>query len=163
MNSRNLAMLIAIGVILLIGGTEKPLRAEEGHGEAVEADASGLRLSRYGNWIFRSCLRDESDDATTLGLELESKLSLKSLEIKNISYFEVAQYDRGVPGQPAGNPDRGYRGCGEEGVEQARCGQSRRQGRAEKAAESQACDLPQTAKERIAVIGQDKTNERSRN
>ncbi|MGB5549367.1 MAG: hypothetical protein WBO74_02635, partial [Thermoanaerobaculia bacterium] len=95
MNSRNLAMLIAIGVILLIGGTEKPLRAEEGHGEAVEADASGLRLSRYANWIFRSFLQDESDDATTLGLEFESKLSLKSLEIKNISYFEVAEYSRG--------------------------------------------------------------------
>ena len=107
MNSRSLVVLIAIGVILLIGGTEKPLRAEEGHGEAVEADASGLRLSRYANWIFRSFLQDESDDATTLGLEFESKLSLKSLEIKNISYFEVAEYSRGIPGQPAGNPDPG--------------------------------------------------------
>jgi hypothetical protein len=33
----------------------------------------------------------------------------------------------------------------------------------EKAAKRQACDLPQTEEEGIAAIGQDKTNERSRN
>jgi hypothetical protein len=130
MYSRSLAVLVAIAVLLLMGGTEKPLRAEEEHGESSGTDVSGLRLSRCANRILRSCLRDDDDDATTLGLEFESKLGLKRIEIKNISYFEVAQCDRGVPGQAAGNPDRGYRGCGEEGVEQARCGQSRRQGRA---------------------------------
>jgi len=107
MHSRKLVVLIGIGFTLMMGVTEKPLRAEEGHGEAADTEASGLRLNRYANWIFRSFLRDESDDATTLGMEFETKLSLKSLEIKNISYFEVAEYGRGVPGQPAGNPDPG--------------------------------------------------------
>jgi hypothetical protein len=100
-------VLIAIAVVLLTVGAERPLLAQEEHGEAVDTDARGLRLNRYANWIFRSLLRDESDDATTLGMEFESKLSLKSHEIKNISYFEVAEYSRGVPGQPAGNPDPG--------------------------------------------------------
>lgn len=107
MNSRNLVVLIAIAVVLPIVGAEKPLEAQEEHGEAIDTDVRGLRLNRYANWIFRSFLQDESDDATTLGMEFESKLNLKSLEIKNISYFEVAEYGRGVPGQPAGNPDPG--------------------------------------------------------
>ena len=107
MNSRSRVVLIAIAFVLLLVGAEKPLLAQEEHGEAVDAEARGLRLSRYANWIFRSFLQDESDDATIWGLEFESKLSLKSLEVKNITYFEVAEYDRGVPGQPPGNPEPG--------------------------------------------------------
>ena len=85
-----------------------PLRAEEGHDPSTPASSSGgLHLARYANWIFRSLLRDESDDATVWGLEFESRFGLGSYEVKNISYFEVAEYDRGVPGQPPGNPDPG--------------------------------------------------------
>ena len=40
-------------------------------------------------------------------MELESRLSLGGHDIKNISYFELNQYERGVPGQPPGNPRPG--------------------------------------------------------
>ena len=39
--------------------------------------------------VHRSFLRDEGDEADTLGLEFESYLTLGSLEMKNIAYFEV--------------------------------------------------------------------------
>ena len=106
-------LVVLLGVMLwlslaLPARSNEPPPSERSDGSEHVSDlgesSSGLRLSRYANWIFRSLLRDESDDATTLGLEFESKLSLSKLEVKNISYFEVAQYDRGVPGQPVGNP-----------------------------------------------------------
>jgi len=97
-------IVVGFGLALLVGGTDDLLWAEEGHREGDASSPSGVHLSRYANWLFRSFLQDETDDATTLGLEFETKLSLEKLEIKNISYFELAQYDRGVPGQPPGNP-----------------------------------------------------------
>jgi hypothetical protein len=81
---------------------------EEAKGHEVESH-SELRLSRQVSWMFRSFLRDQTDDATTLRLEFESYSGLGAHEIKNISYFEVAKYDRGVPGQPPGNPEPGIR------------------------------------------------------
>jgi len=49
MNSRSLVVLIAIAVVLLIVVAEKPLLAQEEHGEARDTDARGLRLNRYAN------------------------------------------------------------------------------------------------------------------
>ena len=54
--------------------------------------------------LFRSFLQDETDDANTLGLELESYFTFGSLQIKNIAYLEVADHPRPIPGQPQGNP-----------------------------------------------------------
>lgn len=88
---------------------EKALQAEEESVESSGTDVSGLQLSRYANWIFRSFLRDDSEHPTILGLEFESKLGLKKPQIKNISYIQVAQYDRGVPGQPAPSRCRSVR------------------------------------------------------
>lgn len=78
---------------------------EMGETESHEVEShSGLRLGRQASWLFRSFLKDEWDDSDTLGLEFESYFGVGSYEVKNISYFEVASYDRGVPGQPGGNP-----------------------------------------------------------
>lgn len=58
----------------------------------------------WGNWIFRSYLQDETNDATSLGIELTSSFYIGNIEMKNISYFEVNSYPRAIPGQPIGNP-----------------------------------------------------------
>jgi hypothetical protein len=86
-------------------GSEEEEHAALEHEE--ETHSSGLRLGRQASWIFRSFLRDETDDATTLGLEFESYIGAGKYEIKNISYFEVAEYPRAIPGQPPGNESPG--------------------------------------------------------
>lgn len=77
------------------------------HADEGSDQNRGFRLGRQASWIFASFLQDESDDNLTLGLEFESYFGLGSYEVKNITYFEVAQYARGVPGQPPGNPEPG--------------------------------------------------------
>ena len=78
--------------------------AQDEHSEDEEQSFIEYRLASWGNWIFRSFLQDESGDATTWGLEFASYLGVGSFEIKNILYFEVAEYPRSIPGQPLGNP-----------------------------------------------------------
>jgi len=78
--------------------------AQDEHSEDEEQSFIEYRLASWGNWIFRSFLQDETDDATTWGLEFASYLGVGSFEIKNILYFEVAEYPRSIPGQPIGNP-----------------------------------------------------------
>ena len=63
-----------------------------------------FRLGSQRTWAFISFLNDPGDDASTLGLEFESYLNIGKYNIKNISYFEVNQYPRSIPGQPNGNP-----------------------------------------------------------
>ncbi|MCL7978799.1 MAG: hypothetical protein M8865_02785 [marine benthic group bacterium] len=77
----------------------------EAHGE--EAPWSGFRVGSNRNWIFRSFMVDEGDDATVLGVELESYIGVGGYQVKNIAYLEVADYPRAVPGQPPGNPEPG--------------------------------------------------------
>jgi hypothetical protein len=79
--------------------------SQEAHTEDHEAGPTDLRVSRWANWLFRSFLQDETDDNDTYGIELETRLTTSRYEVKNISYFEVNQYERGVPGQPPGNPE----------------------------------------------------------
>ena len=62
----------------------------------------GFRIAALRNWFFFSFL-PEGDEAKTLGLETESYFSLGNYEIKNISYLEVADFPRSIPGQPPGN------------------------------------------------------------
>ena len=81
--------------------------AQEAESEERESDSTGFRLGSQRTWLFRSFLQDKGDDADILGLEFESYLSLGNYEIKNISYFEVADYPRAVPGHPVGNPEPG--------------------------------------------------------
>ncbi len=80
--------------------------AQEAESEE-HGSGSGLRVDSQRTWLFTSFLADDGDDADTLGLELESYLGIGSLEVKNISYFEVNAYPRAIPGQPPGNPRPG--------------------------------------------------------
>ncbi|MFC2085986.1 hypothetical protein ACFLRO_02100 [Bacteroidota bacterium] len=77
--------------------------AQDAHEEESVEGSSVFRVGRWANWLFRSYLQDETDDASTLGIELESYIGLGGYEAKNISYFEVNQYPRAIPGQPPGN------------------------------------------------------------
>jgi len=95
---------------LVLTGAQAPAVAEEPatdetHAEEHAPAESGFRVNRWANWLFRSYLQDETDDNETWGIELESQLTLGGYQVKNISYFEVDQYDRAVPGQPPGNPE----------------------------------------------------------
>ena len=101
------AWTMALAILLL---SAAPARSEETeshetHAEEHDADAPFFRLTRFANWPFLSFLEDETDDNETWGLEFESQLNLGSYQVKNITYFEVNQYERGVPGQPPGNPE----------------------------------------------------------
>lgn len=63
-------------------------------------------LGSQRSWLFVSMLPGE-DDAETLGLEFESYFDLGPFRVKNISYFELNNYPRPIPGQPPGNPSPG--------------------------------------------------------
>jgi hypothetical protein len=124
-------------------GVHAPARAQEthspealpdqSHSEEHDASPTGLRVTRWANWLFRSFLQDETDDNDTHGIELESRLTTSRYEIKNISYFEINQYERGVPGQPPGNPEPAIQaadGIGDLAEEEAlRCAPSGRPAR----------------------------------
>lgn len=85
--------------------------SSQAHGSETDAEHAEQEhefgLGRQASWLFRSFLQDETDDNTVLGLEFESTFGLGSYKVKNISYFELAEYARGVPGQPPGNPEAG--------------------------------------------------------
>lgn len=54
-------------------------------------------------WLYRSFL-PKSDDSDILGIETNSAWGWGKLDFANISYLEVVDYPRAVPGMPAGNP-----------------------------------------------------------
>ena len=94
-------------LLIIIIAFPKDLIAQDEHKEQEGQSFIEYRFASWGNWIFRSFLKDETDDATTWGLELTSYLGVGSFEIKNIAYFEVNDFPRSIPGQPPGNPDPG--------------------------------------------------------
>ncbi|WP_282123571.1 hypothetical protein [Algibacter mikhailovii] len=75
--------------------------------DAHESNQPIYKLDSQRAWPFFSFLNDPGDDASTLGLEFESTLKVGKYNVKNISYFEVNQYPRPIPGQPVGNPIEG--------------------------------------------------------
>ena len=111
MKSAIAALLLATLSVLpaLPAWSDEPTSSDGSHASEDTTDHAepnrGFRLGRQASWIFGSFLEDESDDNLTLGLEFESTFGLGGYEVKNISYFEVAHYARGVPGQPAGAPE----------------------------------------------------------
>ena len=54
-------------------------------------------------WLYRNFLPN-SDDSSVLGIEMNSAWGWGKLDFSNISYLEVVDYPRAVPGMPAGNP-----------------------------------------------------------
>ena len=100
---RTVPVLLLVKVAL--AGTPAGAMAQDAGDEEHEQAPSVFQVNRWANWLFASFLQDETDDNQSWGVELESQLNLGSYQVKNISYFEVNQYERAVPGQPPGNPD----------------------------------------------------------
>ena len=104
----NLIVLLVLTLFLQNGiFAQVETDTDEGHltEEESEGDEPFYRLGSQRTWPFFSYLRDPGDDASTLGIEFESYLNIGQYEVKNISYFEVNQYPRVIPGQPNGNPE----------------------------------------------------------
>ena len=97
---------LALALILLFWFPQNSWAQEDQDHFIQEADQPFARyhFQAWGNWLFFSFLQDEKDDASTWGIELTSTLDIGKLSIKNIAYFELNQYPRTIPGQPAGNP-----------------------------------------------------------
>lgn len=92
----------AVMLLLLILAAPLALADEETHEGGHAASHEGFKLNAFRNWFFFSFL-PENDEAKTLGLESESTFSLGNYNVKNISYLEVDDYPRSIPGQPPGN------------------------------------------------------------
>ena len=101
------ARRILIGMLLLWMGVPTGLLGQDAEPKNHTSEPSVFRVGGLRIWVFRSFMRDEGDDATVLGIELENYLRLGSYQIKNISYFEVDDFPRAVPGQPPGNSTPG--------------------------------------------------------
>lgn len=100
--------LFALGLLFQTGFyAQVESDAEKDHTSESIAESTDpfYRLGSQRTWPFFSFLNDPGDDASTLGIEFESYLNLGKYEVKNISYFELNQYPRVIPGQPNGNPD----------------------------------------------------------
>jgi hypothetical protein len=54
-------------------------------------------------WGYRNL--HKGSDATILGIEVNSAWAWGCLDFTNISYIELAEYPRAVPGKPYGNPN----------------------------------------------------------
>jgi hypothetical protein len=97
-----------------------PIMAQEEEHEKdgvhQESNQPFYRLGSQRTWPFLSFLQDEGDDAKTLGIEFESYLNIGSYNVKNISYFEVNEYPRAIPGQPNGNPTEPDQVFGANGI-----------------------------------------------
>jgi hypothetical protein len=94
--------------LILLGFTTSVVHAMENSPSdtSLGTENDGFRVAALRNWFFFSFL-PEGDVAETLGLETESYFSLGNYDIKNISYLEIADYPRPIPGQPPGNVSPG--------------------------------------------------------
>lgn len=97
------ALIAALTLSLL---TVTVWAAEEHESEATsDASSDAFQVVTYRNWLFRSFLPNEEDDADTLGFELVTGWGMGDFNVTNIAYIELADYPRGVPGLPPGNPE----------------------------------------------------------
>jgi len=94
------AVMLALSALVLFQGAAW---AQE---EETVSSSNGYRLGSQRTWPFVSFLKDEGDDASTLGIEFESYVTLGGYEVKNLAYVEVNQYPRAVPGQLIGGQRR---------------------------------------------------------
>lgn len=74
----------------------------EHEGEHGSTEKRAPYVAGLVNWFFVSVLPGE-DDAETYGLEIDAFFDLGPYRVKNINYFELADYPRQIPGQPPGN------------------------------------------------------------
>ena len=84
------------------GDAEEHATGEEHAGEHESSAKGPLRLTGMILVPFVSILPGE-DDGESLGIELDTSFDLGPYRVKNINYFELADYPRQIPGQPPGN------------------------------------------------------------
>jgi hypothetical protein len=101
--NRNEKRPVLVAVLALSLFSITAWAAEEHESEAA-ASSDAFKVLTYRNWLFRSFLPNEKDDADTLGFELVSGWGMGNYDVTNISYLELDDYPRGVPGLPPGNP-----------------------------------------------------------
>lgn len=99
-----LYLFVFVSLMIHVIGFSQEETEEHNASETKESDQPFFRLGSQRTWLFRSFLNDPGDDANTLGLEFEPYINLGKYTVKNITYFEVNQYPRAIPGQPNGNP-----------------------------------------------------------
>ena len=73
---------------------------------APTPDEDRFHFTAIRLWAYQDFLPD-SRDSQTLGFEFNSAWGLGGYDFMNISYLEVADYPRAVPGMPPGNPEPG--------------------------------------------------------
>lgn len=71
---------------------------------APDPDKDGFHFTTMRTWLFRDFLPN-SDDSTILGIEAVSAWGWGNYDVTNISYIELVDYPRAVPGRPQGNPE----------------------------------------------------------
>ena len=70
---------------------------------AAERSPNRFRVTTVRLWLYRDFL-PKSDDSDVLGIEVDSEWGAGCLDFSNITYIELADYARAVPGRPYGNP-----------------------------------------------------------
>jgi len=75
-----------------------------GVAHAPDPEKDRFHFTSLRTWYFHDFL-PKSDDADTLGIEVNSAWAWGEVQLTNISYFEIADYARAVPGKPYGNPE----------------------------------------------------------
>jgi len=106
MANRALRLWSRLAVLTLIIAVSTGL-AQEHHEPADEhaASSDAFQLVTYRTLLYRTFMPDSDDDADTLGLEFTSSWGWGNYNATNIAYIEVADYETGIPGLPAGNPE----------------------------------------------------------
>jgi hypothetical protein len=115
-----LAVLVAGLIVASPGFASETNGSEESDGAAPSSDSEGFsprgashapdpekdafHFTALRAWYFHEFLPN-GDDADVLGLEANSAWAWGDVQFTNISYLEVVDYPRAVPGMPYGNPD----------------------------------------------------------
>jgi hypothetical protein len=100
MNRANFTRFAALVLFAILVVTGSVLGSESHEGEPSSGD---FHFTNIRAWYYRDFLPD-SNDSDVLGLEFNSAWGWGDFAVSNISYFEVVDYPRAVPGKPAGNP-----------------------------------------------------------
>jgi hypothetical protein len=77
---------------------------------APDSERDCFHVTALRLWAYRDFLPN-SNDSDVLGIELNSAWGMAGFDVMNISYVEVAEYPRAVPGMPPGNPEPGLEGA----------------------------------------------------
>lgn len=96
------AAICAVNLLTSAQASE-PLYDETAVNTQGEQEESGeFHFTNIRTWAYRNYL-PKNEEADVLGFEFNSAWSWGDINVSNISYFEIAQYPRAIPGWPVGN------------------------------------------------------------